>query len=157
MWIVDFVQKLNADTVAEAMSATPLCVEPHVSLRAVFAQLKEQRAGGVIICRDGVLAGIFTEREALKLMAAGASLDGPIEKAMVANPVTVKSGDTLASAIRTMSVGGYRRLPVVDAENRPVGMVNVADIVHYLCEHFPQAVYNLPPEPQVVMHTRDGA
>ncbi len=63
----------------------------------------------------------------------------------------------MAAAIRTMSVGGYRRLPVVDDQNRPVGMVNVADIVHYLCEHFPQAVYNLPPESQPAMHGREGA
>jgi CBS domain-containing protein len=157
VWIVDFVFKLNADTVAEAMSAPPQCVEPHLSVRAVFAQLREHRTGGVIVCRDGRLAGIFTERDALKLMAAGANLDGPIETVMVANPVAVRASDNIASAIRTMSVGGYRRLPVVDGQNRPVGMVNVADIVHYLCEYFPQAVYNLPPEPQVVMHARDGA
>jgi CBS domain-containing protein len=154
---VDFVLKLNADTVAEAMSAPPLCVEPSLSVRAVFALLKEHRAGGVMVCRDGRLAGIFTERDALKLMAAGASLDVPIEKVMMVNPVTIRATDNVASAIRTMSVGGYRRLPVIDDQNRPVGMVNVADIVHYLCEHFPQAVYNLPPEPQPAMHGREGA
>jgi CBS domain-containing protein len=154
---VDFVQKLNADTVAEAMSAPPLCVEPDVSLREVFSYLKKNRAGGVIVCRDGRLAGIFTERDALKLMASGASLDGPIESAMVANPVTIRASDSLASAIRSMSVGGYRRLPVVDDQNRPVGIVNVADLVHYLCEHFPQAVYNLPPDSTLVTHGREGA
>lgn len=139
------------------MSAPPLCVEPHVSLREVFSYLKKHRAGGVIVCRDGVLAGIFTERDALKLMASGANLDGTIESAMVANPVTIKSSAPLASAIRSMSVGGYRRLPVVDEHNRPVGMVNVADIVHYLCEHFPQAVYNLPPDSSLVTQGREGA
>lgn len=154
---VDFVHKLNADTVAEAMSAAPLCVEPHVSLHEVFAQLREHRAGGVIVCRQGRLAGIFTERDALKLMAAGASLDASIDSVMVANPVSVRSTDSLAKAIRAMSVGGYRRLPVVDDQNQPVGMVNVANIVHYLCQHFPQAVYNLPPEPQAAMQGREGA
>src|SRR5687767_1741847 len=114
------------------MSAPPLCVEPHVSLREVFSYLKKHRAGGVTICRDGILAGSFTEPDALQLMASGASLDGAIESAMVANPVTIKSNAPLASAIKRMSVGGFRRLPVVDDRNRPVGMVNVADIVHYL-------------------------
>jgi CBS domain-containing protein len=154
---VDFVFKLNADTVAEAMSAPPHRVEPQVSVRAVFALLREHRTGGVIVCRDGRLAGIFTERDALKLMATGANLDVPIETVMIANPVAIRASDTMAAAIRTMSVGGYRRLPVVDDKNQPVGMVNVADIVHYLCEYFPQAVYNLPPEPQPAMHGREGA
>jgi CBS domain-containing protein len=157
VWIVDFVHKLNADKVAEAMSAPPLCVEPDVSIRDVLAHLQEHRTGGIIVCRDGALAGIFTERDALKLMASGASLDAPIETVMVANPVSVRSDDTLAKAIRAMSVGGYRRLPVVDERNRPVGIVNVANLVHYLCEHFPQAVYNLPPESQPVMQGREGA
>ena len=154
---MDFLHKLNSDTVAEAMSAPPLCVAPDMPLCAVFAHLKEHRSGGILVCRDGCLAGIFTERDALKLMASGASLDVPIETAMIANPVAIKSSDTVAAAIRTMSVGGYRRLPVVDENNCPVGMVNVADLVHYLCEHFPQAVYNLPPEPQPVMQGREGA
>jgi CBS domain-containing protein len=154
---VDFVQNLNTDTVAEAMSAPPLCVEPHVSLREVFSYLKEHRAGGILVCRGGVLAGIFTERDALKVMAAGGSLDVPVESAMVANPVSIKSSEPIASAIRSMSVGGYRRLPVVDEGNRPVGIVNVADVVHYLCEHFPQAVYNLPPDSTLAIQGREGA
>lgn len=154
---MDFVLKLNSDTVEQAMSDNPLCVEPQVSVRDVFALLKEQRSGGVLICRQGKLIGIFTERDALRRMASGESLDLPVEAAMVANPVTLQSGDSIAKAIRTMSVGGYRRLPVVDAGGSPVGVLNVANVVHYLVEHFPQAVYNLPPESQAVQQGREGA
>ncbi|MGL4424211.1 MAG: CBS domain-containing protein [Gemmataceae bacterium] len=56
-----------------------------------------------------------------------------------------------------MQQGGYRHLPVVDAENRPVGMLSAKRIVHYLAEHFPMAVYNQPPEPGRVPDTAEGA
>ena len=46
-----------------------------------------------------------------------------------------------------MEKGGYRNLPVVDDAGRPVGILSVMRIVHYLVEHFPVAVYNLPPNP----------
>jgi CBS domain-containing protein len=139
------------------MSGDPLCVEPQVSVRHVFTLLKQQRSGGVLVCRNSALIGIFTERDALRRMASGAPLDLPVEQAMVANPVSLNTGDSVAKAIRTMSLGGYRRLPVINDQGRPVGVLNVADVVHYLVEHFPQAVYNLPPESKTVAQGREGA
>jgi CBS domain-containing protein len=154
---VDFVLKLNSDTVAEAMSAQPVCIDPHQPVREVLTLLKQHHAGGALVCRDGRLVGIFTERDALRLMAAGATLDAAVETVMVPQPVSLRAGDSIAKAIRTMSVGGYRRLPVIDDHGAPVGLLNVANIVHYLVEHFPQAVYNLPPDSQSLMPEREGA
>ncbi len=154
---MDFVLKLNSDTVAEAMSADPVCIDLHHSVRETLALLKQNRAGGALVCRDRRLIGIFTERDALRLMATGASLDVPVESVMVSGPVSIEAGDSIAKAIRTMSVGGYRRLPVVDGGGVPVGLLNVANVVHYLVEHFPQAVYNLPPDSHSTMPEREGA
>ena len=59
--------------------------------------------------------------------------------------------------IRRMEQGGYRHLPVVDEANRPVGILSVRRIVHYLVEHFPSTVYNLPPDPRTFPQEREGA
>jgi hypothetical protein len=56
-----------------------------------------------------------------------------------------------------MDEGGYRHLPVVDEGGRPVGVLSVKRIVHYLVEHFPTTVYNLPPNPGAVPQEREGA
>jgi hypothetical protein len=55
-----------------------------------------------------------------------------------------------------MSGGGFRRLPILDPDGRPTGILRVSDVVHYLVEHFPKTVYNLPPVPKPVMHEREG-
>ena len=56
-----------------------------------------------------------------------------------------------------MAHGGYRRLPIVDDQGRPTGIIKVEGIMHYLVEHFPSTVYNLPPNPSVVQQEREGA
>ena len=44
-----------------------------------------------------------------------------------------------------MSVAGYRTVPLVDAARRPIGIVTVTDVIHWLANHFPSTVLNLPP------------
>src|SRR5437867_1814706 len=36
-------------------------------------------------------------------------------------------------------------VPLVDTERRPIGIVTVSDVIHWLAQLFPEAVLNLPP------------
>ena len=76
---------------------------------------------------------------------------------MVPDPVTLSDRDTVGQAIAKMAYGGYRRLPIVDGEGRPQGLVKTSGILHYLVEHFPSVVYNLPPTPHHTPQQREGA
>lgn len=154
---MDIELNLNTETVSEAGWSEPLCVEPSITIREALELLKARCTGGLLICRDGALAGIFTERDALRVMAHGANLDAAIETAMVTSVVTLKPDAKVGQAIYTMSEGGYRRLPIVDDANRPLGMLKVSGIVRYLVEHFPNAVYNQPPAVRPAMMEREGA
>ena len=154
---VDYSLNLKTESVRQAKPVQPLCVEPGLSVRQVFGLLQQERRGAVLICEAGVLLGVFTERDALHMMAAGDDLDVPIEQVMIREPVTLRMEDSVAAAIQKMSAGGYRRLPIVDEENRPVGLVKVSGILHYLVEHFPEVVYTLPPRPGQVSSEREGA
>ena len=49
-----------------------------------------------------------------------------------------------------------RHLPVVH-DGRPVGILSVKRIVHYLVEHYPITVYNLPPVSDAYPHEAEGA
>jgi predicted transcriptional regulator len=75
---------------------------------------------------------------------------------MTSNPICVNPKDSIGCAIKRMQKGGYRHLPVV-IDERPVGILSVKRIVHYLVEHFPTMVYNLPPHRQPVPPRREGA
>ncbi len=159
---MDVELSLTTQLIDEAPIAEPLTVGPETPVRDVLRRLQELRTGSVLVCRDDRLVGIFTERDALQLMAracrdGSAVFDEPIETVMVSSPVTLTQQASIASAIRKMADGGYRRLPVVDGEGRPQGMLTVSGIVHFLVEHFPETVYNLPPDPKPAPQEREGA
>ena len=56
-----------------------------------------------------------------------------------------------------MSVGGFRRLPIVDNQGNVEGLLKVSGLLHYLVEHFPNVVHTLPPEPHYKSADREGA
>ncbi len=64
---------------------------------------------------------------------------------------------SIGTAIRKMAHGGYRRLPIVDREGMPIGVLQTAAIVRFLVEHFPRTIYNLPPVHHRVMQQREGS
>ena len=120
-------------------------------------QMRSHSHGSAMVCRDGKLIGIFTERDLLKLMAEGKSLELPLSQVMTSSPRTVGLDDALMKVIQLMDEGGYRRLPVVDGSGSPVGIVDVKSVVHFLVEHFPKAVYNQAPRALSSARDREGA
>ena len=71
---MDFRLNLAADTVARLDVMEPVCVEPAATVREVFELLRPRHRAGVLVCREGVLTGIFTEHDAVRLVASGADL-----------------------------------------------------------------------------------
>lgn len=111
--------------------------------------MKEHRIGCVLVEDEGKLVGIFTERDILtKLVGTGYDpAKVQVDGVMTRDPETLTLEDPIAFAMQLMSVGGFRHVPLVDADRRPVGILSVKDIVDYLVEHFPRDVLNIPPEP----------
>ncbi len=154
---MSFQLNLNTETVDRCFPAEPLCLAPSVSMREALRQMREHNRGVVLVCDSERIIGIFTERNALKMMAASASLDGPLRQFMTPDPVVLHANDMVGKAISTMSRGGYRRLPIVDDLGRPAGIITAEGIMHYLAEHFPHVIYNLPPEPHYFTQQREGS
>ena len=150
-------RSLNTEPLRQVVTRDPICLDPRAPVREAFERMKEQQRGGVLICREGRLTGIFTERDALALMADGADLSVPVEQVMTPDPVALSEQDSVGAAIARMARGGYRRLPIVDDAGRPVGFVKVGSILHFLVDHFPATVYNLPPAPHHSTVAREGA
>ena len=154
---MDVFLSLDSDPVGSAYPDQPLATTPNATVADVLQLLRAQNTGAVLICDGDQLQGIFTERDALRFMAEGADLSELISKVMSRKLVTISATETVAAAIRKMSAGGYRHLPIVDSAGRPTGVVAVHGIVHYLVDHFPETIYNLPPQPRVAQSEREGA
>lgn len=160
---MSFHLSLSTETVMAAYPEKPLIVAPNATVGGVVELMRAQKTGSVLICEGGKLAGIFTDRDALRWMAQQSSngqsvgADAPISQLMTANPTTLPGDTSVGEAIQKMSDGRYRHLPIVDDKSCPSGMATVYGIVHYLVDHFPQTIYNLPPQPGQVPAEREGA
>ena len=58
--------------------------------------------------------GIFTERDAIRIVAQNVPLDAPIEKIMTKNPFTVNEDSTFEEAKNIIKSAKIRHLPVID-------------------------------------------
>ena len=154
---VSFQLHLDSETVGSLETGQPLTVPAGTAFRDVIARMQELKSGSLLVVRDELLTGIVTERDVLRVIATGGDLDAAIDEYMTAEPVTIEAGETVGRAIQNMAQGRYRRLPIVDQEGATVGIVKVSHILRYLVEHFPRAVYTLPPSPNPTTHKREGA
>jgi len=178
---VSFLLSLSTESVVAAYPDQPLFVAPEASVGEVLQLLRAQRNGSVLVCAGstqntshggGKLLGIFTERDALKYMspckgspgkgagkhdAEGDGMNQPVSAVMSKDPVCLEASTSVGEAIKTMSRGGYRHLPIVDKAGLPTGIATVYGIVRFLVDHFPQTIYNLPPEPGAIPSEREGA
>ena len=150
-------QVLTTSRVGELVPKDVPVLQAHDSVADAASQMRAHSHGSALIYRDGQLAGIFTERDLLKLVAQSRSLEQPLSSVMTSAPRTVTPGDSLLTVIKLMDEGGYRRLPVVDAGGSPIGIIDVKSVVHFLVEHFPAAVYNQAPRALLNAKSREGA
>jgi CBS domain-containing protein len=155
---MDLARNLKIDSVSRLMPTAPWQVRPQQTVAETVELMREHRVGCVLIVSGQKLLGIFTERDLMRrVLASGKPLTIPVADCMTPQPISVHPKDPITTAVRRMNEGGYRHLPVVDETGRPVGVLSVKRIVHYLVEHFPTAVYNLPPDPGAVPQDREGA
>ncbi len=155
---MDLPRNLKIESVSRLQPTPPRQVQATQTVAEAVALMRQEEVGCLLVCNGPTLVGIFTERDLMRqVLAARASLDRPVSDFMTPNPVGVRLKDPIGLAVRRMEEGGYRHLPVVDELGRPVGVLSVKRIVHYLAEHFPGTVYNQHPDPGVVGQEREGA
>ncbi len=155
---MDVLQNLNEDKVSDLESHPVLIIQPSATVREAMHILQETGRGCVLVCKEDELIGIFTERDILmKVYGEKHNLDQPITNLMTPTPSTMQSGDSVAAAIKQMRNGGHRHIPVVDERGKPVSILSVKHIVQYLVDHYPGAVYNLPPDSDTTSPSREGA
>ena len=121
--------------------------------------MQQRKTGSVLVVRGGVLAGIFTERDVLmKVVNKKYDLYKlKVSEVMKPSPEALRLDDSIAYAMNIMSVGGYRHVPIVDEQRKPVSILSVKDVISYIVEHFPDEVLNLPPKPLRSTSEREGA
>lgn len=117
---------------------------------AVFDALKllvEKNIGAIIVLDNGLMSGIFSERDyARKVVLLGrSSRETPIADIMTVRVIAVKETDSLEHCMSLMSDNKIRHLPVVADDNDKivVGVLSISDIVRAIIEQQKQTIEHL--------------
>ncbi|MDC0765356.1 CBS domain-containing protein [Streptomyces sp. HD] len=116
--------------VRDVMTADPVTVEPLTSVRAVARLMRDKDIGAVLVVEAERLRGLVSDRD-LVVRAIAEDADPArttVAAACSALLVTVGPDDDLDHAVKLMREHSVRRLPVVDREHHPVGIVSIGDL-----------------------------
>jgi CBS domain-containing protein len=120
-----------ADTARDLMSEGCECVDASETVVAAAQKLAKLNVGAMPICGDDdKLKGMLTDRDiAVKVVAEGKD-PTQVTAADLAEgvPVTVTAEDPAEDVMRTMAQNQVRRVPVLDADRKLVGIVSQADV-----------------------------
>ena len=110
--------------------------EPHLidaaaSIDEAVRQMQGDDVDCLLVTENGVLVGIFTDRDAILKVAGRPSAGRTVREVMTPDPVILRSGDPVAVAIHKMAVGGFRHVPFVKG-GMPVGVVSARDVFRHL-------------------------
>lgn len=154
---------LESDTflgpISELSLPKLITVESDMKLGEAIALMQSKGFGSLVVVENDELVGIFTERDVL-MRVIGKLEDWQkvaISQVMTPAPQTLQAGDEIAYVLNNMHVGGYRHVPIVDENERPVSMVSIKDVVSWVLDHFPKEITNLTGEPYRGKKSREGA
>ena len=87
---------------------------------------------------EGSLVGLFTERDVLNKVALEYEevKDLPISELMTPNPIYVYTTDSSAAALSVMAATGYRHVPVVDLDEKLVGIIGPLRVTSFLQDRY---------------------
>jgi CBS domain-containing protein len=117
----------------EVMTKNPVCCLPDDMVVKVAQLMKRENIGPIPVIENEEtrkLVGIVTDRDlALKIVAEGRDAKSTkVEAVMTHEVVTCRADDDLQRALDAMSEHQLRRIPIVDNENKIVGIISQADV-----------------------------
>lgn len=123
----------EVDQIMRPLESCRVASEETTIREAMIASSRTGRRTGAVMLVDSQqrLAGLFTDSDLARLLEHrdDEALDAPIASRMTASPMTATTGTLLQDAVATMSHHRISELPVIDHHNRPIGMLDITDVV----------------------------
>ena len=119
-----------AQKVRDAMTSNPMTIEPGRPVADAARIMKDADTGIVPVVDGDRLVGTITDRDiAIRVVAEGKDPQATkVDEVASREIVTVDPEQNLDEALRLMAQHQVRRLPVVEEDGRPVGILSQADV-----------------------------
>ena len=121
---------LKVEDIMRKGKANPI-VNENMIIKDVLYKITEARAGAAsVVDTKGKLSGIFTDGDLRRHLEEDANLaNKKVKEAMTKNPIAIQPEKLAVEALRILEEKKIDELPVVDAKGKPVGMLDVQDVL----------------------------
>ncbi len=101
-----------------------------ITVKDAIRKLHEKHVGAIVITRDNrKCVGIFTERDAIRIIANEIPLETVIDQVMTKNVITIRDDASLEEARRILVSRRIRHIPVVNQNGELVGLLSVRKLM----------------------------
>jgi CBS domain-containing protein len=137
--------------VRKLISRPPVCVSLDTPVQQAAQLMTEQSVSSLVIV-DGdapgaAMVGILTDRDLrTRVLAAGLASSTAVSQVMTPEPFTVQADDSVFEAMLCMLRHNIHHLPVVH-RRRPIGLINLSDIIRYESQsslYLVNSIFNQP-------------
>ena len=115
--------------ISEVMSRDVQTVTPQSTAQEAAGFMLQADAGAIPVTEGERVIGMITDRDiAVRGIAEGRGPDTPVRELMTEGVVTAREDDDIEDVAIRMSDEQVRRMPIVDQNERLVGIVSLADV-----------------------------
>ena len=121
-------------TVAEIQHTPFVVISDQTTVADAIRELERRQVSCVLVEENDALVGVFGERDVLDKVALEYDqvCDRPVRDVMTPNPVFVYKADSAAAALTVMAVSGYRHVPILNYDDKIVGIVSPQRVTAFL-------------------------
>ena len=131
--------------ITRIMTAPVVTIEMDDDLKTVKTIFDKTRFHHLLVVDGGKLCGVVSDRDLLKSISPYvgstaetvrdlATLKKKVHQVMTRKPVAVLDNASIEAVLQVFVRHNFSCVPVVDADNRPVGIVSWRDIIRFLSE-----------------------
>lgn len=121
---------LKVEDIMRTGSAHPVVGEDATVKRVLFAITRSRAGSASVVDRKGVLTGIFTDGDLRRHIESEPDLlNKKVAAVMTRHPTVIRKDKLAAEAFDIMRSKKIDEIPVVDGMGRPVGLVDVQDLL----------------------------
>jgi len=114
--------------ISEVMSTDVQTISPDASIEEAAQEMRDGDFGLLPVGEEEQLLGVITDRDiTVRAVAEGKDPSTPVRDVMSEGVISAHEDDSVEDAARVMSDHQIRRLPIVDADQRLVGIVSLGD------------------------------
>ena len=121
-------------------------IAPTATVFEAVKLMDEKNVGSLVILNSrGRIAGIFVERDALQrvLLAGKSARTEPVQAVMTRKVICALPDMTVDQCLALMTDKRVRHLPVIDKEQKLVGLISMGDLVKYISSEQIAMIRNL--------------